>query len=224
MKPIVMMTQTHTYQDERVVIQHIPLIKTVRLSLNMEMCQDHYDWLIFTSKNAVKYFAHYLDQLDFDKVAVIGEKTKAYCDSIGIEVHFCPKDFSQEGLLASHPFQKHDKVLIPSSRRARALLPETLKAQGIFVHKIDLYDVQVDDNAVENVLRELKDKQFDAMTFASSSAVHAFFKQQPPKLNDFYFAIGQQTLQTIRDYGYEATVADQQTLESMITKIIEKRS
>lgn len=40
---------------------------------------------------------------------------------------------------------------------------------------------------------------------------------------DSYYAIGQQTARQIQDYGYSCSIADIQTLESMVTKILEER-
>ena len=224
MKPIVLMTQTHAYQDVRVTIKHLPLIETVRLDFDNKALCIHYDWLVFTSKNAVEYFYPYLEQIKYNHVAVVGSKTKQLCDTMNIAVDFCPTDFSQEGLLAEHPFKKMDKVLLPSSRQARTLLQNSLQNNGIQVTKIDLYDVQKRGEAVRESMDDLVYHRVNAITFASSSAAHAFFAAHPPHDKNIYFAIGQQTAQTIKSYGYCCHVADVQTLESMITKIVEERS
>ncbi|UWF57809.1 uroporphyrinogen-III synthase [Staphylococcus hyicus] len=224
MKPIVLMTQTHTYEDARVRIRHLPFIKPVPLSFDERVLKSHYDWLIFTSKNAVNMFRPYLEHAHMKNIAAIGEKTKQYCDSIGLEVRFYPNDYSQEGFLKTHPIQKEDVVLMPSSIKARPLLTDTLISQGIQVTKIDLYDIQVVQTSVNCAVQAMNENQIDAITFASSSAAHAFFKTAPPKRTHFYYAIGEQTARTIQQYGHTCIKADQQTLESLITKIIEVRS
>ncbi|MDT0700123.1 uroporphyrinogen-III synthase [Staphylococcus chromogenes] len=224
MKPIVLMTQTHEYQDQRVAIKHVPLIETIALDFDDKALCPHYDWLIFTSKNAVKYFYPYLKLIKYNQIAVVGVKTKQLCDKMKIDVDFCPTDFSQEGLFNQHPFKKGDRVLIPSSRQARTFLQNALKESGIQVTKIDLYEVQPKNEAIQKILDTMMHRQVDAITFASSSAARAFFEAKPPHNENIYFAIGQQTAQTIRKLGYSCFVAEVQTLESMITKIVEKRS
>ncbi|UEX91005.1 uroporphyrinogen-III synthase [Staphylococcus ratti] len=224
MKPVVMMTQTHLYEDQRALIKHVPFIKTVALTFDDHVLSARYDWLIFTSKNAVKYFYPFLKRLQYRFIAVIGEKTKMFCNRLGIAVDYCPNDYSQEGILANHPFKKEDTLLIPSSLQARPLLQETLRSEGMYVVKIDLYDVVPNEAAIQQARVAIENHTIDALTFASSSAAHAFFKQAPPNLRDFYYAIGSQTEETIQQYGYHCIVSDKQTLNSIITKIVEKRS
>lgn len=54
---------------------------------------------LFSSKNAVRIFYKYLNQLDVKYVAVIGQKTAELCEALKINVDFIPNDYSQEGFL-----------------------------------------------------------------------------------------------------------------------------
>ena len=99
MKPVIVMTQTSKVQSNLVNIIHKPLIQIQELSFNEHLLNHDYDWLIFSSKNAVKYFYEYLKSVKVKKVAVIGEKTAQYCEDLNINVDFIPSDFSQEGFL-----------------------------------------------------------------------------------------------------------------------------
>ncbi|WP_105995559.1 uroporphyrinogen-III synthase [Staphylococcus agnetis] len=224
MKPNVLMTQTHKFEDARVNIKHLPFLKPVALAFDTRVLASHYDWLIFTSKNAVKFFRPYLQDVSYENVAVIGEKTKQYCDSIGLDVAFYPKDYSQEGFTEMHPFHQKERVLIPSSVKARPKLTATLNSQGIIAIKVDLYDVHIEQQSIQQAMEVIANSEVDAITFASSSAAHAFFSISPPQRPNLYYAIGLQTAKTIHQYGYTCKVAHKQTLESLINKIIEEGS
>ncbi|WP_203232873.1 uroporphyrinogen-III synthase [Staphylococcus sp. MI 10-1553] len=223
MKPIVVMTQTQRYDDQRAEIVHLPFVTTEPLPFDQTVLYRHYDWLVFTSKNAVTHFQPYLKMLDFNGLAVIGAKTKAFCESQGLQVDFYPADYSQEGFLDAFPTRQGQHILIPSSQRARPLLHETLQARGFDVKKIDLYTSRF---LIENVKRakaRIEQGQVDALTFASASAVKAFFDNVASLNFDTYYAIGQQTAHQIQYYGYSCSIADVQTLEAMVTKILEER-
>ncbi|HHU6749511.1 TPA: uroporphyrinogen-III synthase [Staphylococcus pseudintermedius] len=223
MKPIIVMTQTQRYDDQRAEIAHLPFVTTEPLPFDQTVLCRHYDWLVFTSKNAVTHFQPYLKLLNFNRLAVIGAKTKAFCESQGLQVDFYPTDYSQEGFLEAFPTQEGQHILIPSSQRARPLLYETLQARGFDVEKIDLYTSRFLMENVKEAKVRIEQDQVDALTFASASAVKAFFENDVPLTFDTYYAIGQQTAQQIQDYGYSCSIADIQTLESMVTKILEER-
>ncbi|NBK46676.1 uroporphyrinogen-III synthase [Staphylococcus delphini] len=223
MKPIIVMTQTKRYDDQRAEILHLPFVTTEPLPFDQSVLRRHYDWLVFTSQNAVTHFLPYLKQLNFNGLAVIGEKTKAFCESQGLQVDFYPADYSQEGFLEAFPTQQGEHILIPSSQRARPLLHETLQARGFNVDKIDLYTSRFLMENVKEAKARIEQGQVDALTFASASAVKAFFDDDTPLKFERYYAIGQQTARQIQDYGDSCSIADIQTLESMVTKILEER-
>ncbi|HEC2179291.1 TPA: uroporphyrinogen-III synthase [Staphylococcus delphini] len=223
MKPIIVMTQTKRYDDQRAEIVHLPFVTTEPLPFDQSVLRRHYDWLVFTSQNAVTHFLPYLKQLNFNGLAVIGEKTKAFCESQGLQVDFYPADYSQEGFLEAFPTQQGQHILIPSSQRARPLLHETLQARGFNVEKIDLYTSRFLMENVKKAKERIEQGQVDALTFASASAVKAFFDDDTPLNFERYYAIGQQTARQLQDYGDSCFIADIQTLESMVTKILEER-
>ncbi len=101
MKPVVVMTQTNDMQSDLVSIIHKPFIDIKPLNFDIHLLNQRYDWLVFSSKNAVKFFYKYLKGINVDNIAVIGSKTAQYCESLGIRVDFMPNDFSQEGFLKS---------------------------------------------------------------------------------------------------------------------------
>ncbi|MDQ7156998.1 uroporphyrinogen-III synthase, partial [Staphylococcus warneri] len=84
MKPVVVMTQTSEIQSDLVTIIHKPFIDIKPLEFDLRLLKDNYDWLIFSSKNAVKYFLPYLYLVNYKKIAVVGVKTAQYCRELKI--------------------------------------------------------------------------------------------------------------------------------------------
>lgn len=227
MEAPVIMTQTSRIKDESEQFIHLPFIQINPLTLNQELLQHQYHWLLFSSKNAVKFFLPYLKDTHFEKVAVIGRKTKQYCETQNIKVDFCPSDFSQEGFIKDFVHHQGEKILIPCSAAARPLLAEQLTKQHMDVTKIDLYQpVPYIDN-IQLALSLLQKQQASGIAFASSSAAKYFFdvaNEAHIKVDYKFYAIGEPTYLTIKAYGYEAKVAHQQTIESLMKIITESRN
>ena len=202
MKPVIVMTQTNEVHSHLVDIVHKPFIQLKQLHFNEKLLDHSYDWLIFSSKNAVKYFYPYLKNVKVKKVAVIGDKTAQYCNELGISVDFVPRDFSQE--------------------KARPKLVQQLSKYNEIV-KIDLYRPVPNFKNISQVKALVRKHQIDAVTFSSSSAVEFYFKEGNVPEFDHYFAIGKQTARTILKFNASVKVANKQTLDSLIDKIIESR-
>ena len=221
MKPVIVMTQTNEVHSHLVDIIHKPFIQLKQLHFNEKLLDHSYDWLIFSSKNAVKYFYPYLKNVKVKKVAVIGDKTAEYCNELGISVDFVPRDFSQEGFLDEFNISEQH-LLLPSSEKARPKLVQQLSKYNE-VAKIDLYRPVPNFKNISQVKSLVRKHQIDAVTFSSSSAVEFYFKEDNVPEFDHYFAIGKQTARTILKFNTSVKVANKQTLDSLIDKIIESR-
>src|SRR5699024_12830254 len=86
MRPVIVMTQTSKFKQNDELILHKPFIDVEPLSFDLNLLNVDYDWLIFSSKNAVKYFQPFLSQVKVKKFAAIGAKTADYCKSLDIDV------------------------------------------------------------------------------------------------------------------------------------------
>lgn len=221
MKPVIVMTQTNEVHSHLVDIIHKPFIQLKQLHFNEKLLDHSYDWLIFSSKNAVKYFYPYLKNVKVKKVAVIGDKTAQYCNELGISFDFVPRDFSQEGFLDEFKISEQH-LLLPSSEKARPKLVQQLSKYNEVV-KIDLYRPVPNFKNISQVKSLVRKHQIDAVTFSSSSAVEFYFKEDNVPEFDHYFAIGKQTARTILKFNTSVKVANKQTLDSLIDKIIESR-
>ena len=159
-----------------------------------------FDWLIFTSVNAVKY-AHEAWQsigglsgaLNFSppsnqlsrkrdtKIACIGKSTYEALQQLNIPVTLIPKSYHAEGLLSAFDNyeMKGKRVLIPRALVARELLPEALRARGTEVWITPLYQT-VSAILSPELKRELiapLQVEHRILTFTSDSTMNGLIEQ-----------------------------------------------
>ncbi|MBU0481096.1 MAG: uroporphyrinogen-III C-methyltransferase [Proteobacteria bacterium] len=143
-----------------------------------------YDWLLFTSINAIEFFFRRLSELGMDgrdlkgpKVGVVGTATADTLRSYGIKADLLPEEFTGEGLAEAliEAGVQGSKVLIPRAQEAREVLPEKLAENGAVVTVAPVYrNIRPDD--YEAVRTALENKEIDMVTFTSSSTVRNFLE------------------------------------------------
>jgi uroporphyrinogen III methyltransferase / synthase len=109
-----------------------------------ELRADRYDWVCFTSANAVAaLFSHLRDarQLGRAAVAAVGPGTAAALADRGVVADLVPERAVAEGLLAELPGPPAagGRVLLPQAAGARAVLADGLAAAGWAVDRIEAY-------------------------------------------------------------------------------------
>ncbi len=216
----------------------LPLIKIQSLENYAELDKtikniDNFHWLIFTSRNGVSFFKKRLDALGKDvrilagvKIAAIGPKTKEAVEALSIRVDVVAADFRQEGLLRVLKKEeiKGKNILIVRAKEARDVLPAGLEKLGARVCVIPAYQARLREEKV-GIPGFLK--EFELVTFTSSSCVDGFFKafsrkEILSKKNKFKVAsIGPVTSQTCRKRGLKPDIeAKQFTLDGLAQAIV----
>lgn len=192
---------------------------------------NQYDWLIFTSANAVRAVAERaaeqgitLPVPQLPRVAAIGPATAAAAEKFGLKVTLIPEvAYRAEGLLESLGTQTTGKrVLIARAAIARDVIPGALRAAGAQVDVVEAYRNVLPESAPEQ-LREAFREKIDAVTFTSSSSV-THLKQAAEKAGiGFPFAgvlaisIGSITSQTLREHNWEpATEANPSDISGLV--------
>ena len=192
---------------------------------------EEFDYLVFTSANAVRKFLGRLPECGRDvrdlkglRIGAIGPGTAAELAATGIRVDFLPKDYVAEGLLEC---LKGDEVrgkafLIPRAKVARDVLPRSLEERGARVEVVEAYETVQPDFAPGELERLLTPAP-DAVTFTSSSTVTNFIKLIESRglrkvLDHVAIAsIGPITSQTVRKHGLEVSVeATQSTIAGLV--------
>jgi uroporphyrinogen III methyltransferase/synthase len=138
--------------------------------------------VIFTSTNGVGIFLDYITELglpfaslDDAVVAAIGPRTAAALEARGVACDVVADDFVAEGLLDT--LEKRavplagTRVLIPSARLARTVVPDALRASGALVTVLPVYDT-VPVERLEVPAARIEGA--DYVTFTSSSTAQQF--------------------------------------------------
>lgn len=217
MKPIVLMTDSKLYKDERVEIIHLPFIGIAPLP--KQPIRQHYDWLIFTSKNAVDIFLKQYAHITFDNIAAIGIKTKEHIEHYNLKVAFIPSKFNQESFIdeMGNLFH-HCSVCLPVSIEARPKLYDALKSIAD-VDKIDLYRPIGNEHNIIQAKNLIQMHQVDWITFMSPSSVNAFGRQKL-NANLSVMSIGHITSRALSHLNIEHYVSQIETRKSMIDTIL----
>lgn len=139
-----------------------------------------FDWILFTSRNAVRFFSQRMDQLGLrvaalqtprPLVAAVGPATALAATSEGFRVDTVPKNHSGEALARELWGAIGDrKVLLPRSDRADDRLPNALRQAGAKVTEIVAYRTAAPDSLDPQTLKRIRDAEVDAIVFASPSA------------------------------------------------------
>ena len=179
-----------------------------------------YDWIIFTSANAVDHFfrrfqsgGHSISECDDVRVCAIGEATAEKLHQFNVHVDVIPTDTKAEGVFAAlEEYVGGEEALaglnflLPRALVARDFLPKALEAAGARIDVVPAYQ-----NVVPNVdrakLAALLAGGADCVTFTSSSSVRnlaQLFDTQDLSsvLTDTAIAcIGDVTAATANEYG-----------------------
>jgi len=142
-----------------------------------------FSWTLFTSPSAVDFFFSRLHQRSRDarafagcSIAAVGQATADQLRNRGIEPDLIPDDQSQDGLIdAFAEISVEDRqILFPASSLARSKLVEQLEQRGAQVTRATAYENRCPDPATLEVPPDLAEERFDAILFASPSAVANF--------------------------------------------------
>ncbi|GAB6065440.1 uroporphyrinogen-III synthase [Aquifex pyrophilus] len=188
--------------NEGFEVVELPLIRTVPLEFKLPL--EDYDYIVFQSKRAVKYFLDREKIREGAKIVSVGGTTSEELRRYGYEPDYVPEEENVRGLIRLFRILRKGKVLIPRSSIGRKELINFLLEENFDVFPVDVY-------TVEPVLydeRTLKEKlKGDYILFYSPSAVESFFanlqkagiKRDKLKLN--YVAIGKTTKKALEKEG-----------------------
>jgi uroporphyrinogen-III synthase len=206
-------------------IEIIPPQTYVPLDAALAKLED-FDWLLFTSANAVEVFQQRSNRsLTPKRIAVIGPATARAVQGIGLQVDLVPPKYIAESLAEALLAEASGKsFLLIRAAEARDTLPESLTAAGAAVTIAEAYRNQTPPESIPT-LRQLFSSPSsypDAVTFTSASTARNLFAllerasvTLPPAIA--LASIGPITSQALRDLGYHHTMeAAEPTIPSLI--------
>ncbi|MBO0854918.1 MAG: bifunctional uroporphyrinogen-III C-methyltransferase/uroporphyrinogen-III synthase [Nocardia sp.] len=179
-----------------------------------------YQWVVFTSTNAVravweKFGEFGLDARAFSgvKIACVGEATADKVRSFGINPELLPSgDQSSEGLLADFPpyddvFDPVNRVLLPRADIATETLAEGLRDRGWEIDDVTAYRTVRASPPPAETREMIKTGGFDAVLFTSSSTVRNLVGiAGKPHARTIVACIGPKTAETAVEFGLRVDV------------------
>lgn len=214
----------------------MPATKIARLDLSplrAEMAQlENYQWLIFTSQNAVSIFWEQLLGNGRDSralaglsVAAVGPATAGALLERGIAVDVIPERFVAEGLLEI--LRERDdvtgaRILYVTAEGSREVLTDGLAEMGAELTVIYAYRSISDGAGVSRLKRALEKGSVAAVTFSSASAVRAYVAATGEELalKAPAISIGPQTTEAITEVGLELLgEAEQSTMDGLVAAV-----
>lgn len=158
-----------------------------------------YDWLIFTSRNGVKYFFKRFFEKDRDirdlsgiKICVIGTNTAKEVKKYGLKVDLVPDEFRAEGLIEAFthtqpplskggieggvysPLLKGMRFLLPRAEKAREIFPDQVRELGGEIDVPVAYRTIKPEFRGKRLRRFLKEGRISIATFTSAATFNNF--------------------------------------------------
>ncbi|APU12553.1 MULTISPECIES: uroporphyrinogen-III synthase [Actinoalloteichus] len=179
-----------------------------------------YQWVVFTSTNAVravweKFREFGLDARAFSgvKIACVGESTAEKVRSFGIIPELVPSgEQSSEGLLADFPpyddiLDPVDRVLLPRADIATETLAAGLRDRGWEIDDVTAYRTVRAAPPPADTREMIKTGGFDAVCFTSSSTVRNLVGiAGKPHSRTLVACIGPATAETATEFGLRVDV------------------
>ncbi|MCL2340268.1 MAG: uroporphyrinogen-III C-methyltransferase [Proteobacteria bacterium] len=198
-----------------------------------------YQWLLFTSINAVSHFFRRLFALGHDsrllaglRIAAVGRATADELGRYGLKADLMPDTFTGQGLAEAllQTGMRGSRVLLPRALRASDTLPEMLADAGAQVTIAPVYRNVPPAGPREELRDQLLTGSIDAVTFTSSSTVTNFLSLIDPADADELHrlldrttiaAIGPITAGAIREHGLPVDIQPERyTIDDLVRAIV----
>jgi uroporphyrinogen III methyltransferase / synthase len=200
-----------------------------------------YDWIIFTSANAVDSFMRRMAAGDGDirdlkgvKLVVVGPATADRLARHGVKVDLEPSESRAEAIVQSLREKgeiKGKRFLLPRADIAREVLPDELRKNGADVTEVTAYKTvlaEIEREGDPDIYRMLLEKRVDVVTFTSASTVKNFVQifgaeQAQDLLNATTVAsIGPVTAEAAEQYGIKTAIMPKEyTIPALVDAIVE---
>jgi uroporphyrinogen III methyltransferase/synthase len=179
-----------------------------------------YEWVAFTSRNAVKAVRERFEEYGLDarafagiKVATVGEQTAADLLAWGIKPDLVPSgEQSAAGLLEDWPpydavFDPIDRVFLPRADIATENLVAGLVERGWEVDDVTAYRTVRAAPPAAPIREAIKSGGYDAVVFTSSSTVRNLVGiAGKPHASTVIACIGPATAKTVEEHGLRVDV------------------
>jgi uroporphyrinogen III methyltransferase/synthase len=148
---------------------------------------DTFDWIVFTSANAVESFmtalldgARDIRALNGPQLCTVGTGTAERLARYGLKVDLVPDEFRAEAVvdaIVQRGSVQGSRILLPRSNIGREVIGDHLRQLGATVVEVVAYHTELQDSQRPDdpdVYGMLLNGRLDAVTFTSASAVRNF--------------------------------------------------
>jgi uroporphyrinogen-III synthase len=197
--------------DANIQLIEEDFIKTTFLSPPLEGLGEA---LIFTSQNAVQSILQHpkCNELKSKNVFSVGMKTKDLLTQNGFNVIAYTGYASDLAEIISLIYNKESYTFFCGNLR-RAILPDTLKENGITFNEIEVYETNITSKKIKSKL--------DGILFFSPSGVESYLKLNTIK-DETCFCIGETTAESLENKKIKnIIIADKQSVENVIAEVLE---
>lgn len=198
-----------------------------------------YDWVVFASANAVRFFVRRALALGVDLAATMsaqlcaGPATAVALAGHGLRPHLVLDPFSADGAASTLAPRANEgnRILLPGAAAGRDVLGAALRQRGANVDEVALYRTEPDAERAAEALHRLGAGEFRAVTLFSPSAVqalsaaghaggHAAAAQRTIMDGVTLACIGATTAAAVRQAGWQAdVVAPATTSGALVTAL-----
>ena len=196
---------------------------------------ESFDWVFFTSGNAVRFFADRCRKVGqklhagkSPRYASVGPGTASAAAKAGFGVDYVAQEFQGASLARELGVSLEGKrILLPRSDRARRDLPEALKDAGAEVTEVIVYHTGGIGPTEPGVLEAVREARVDVVSFFSPSAVENLRSELGAEIvsrlgtRALLAAVGPVTAAALRKAGLPVAIeASEATAESVATAIV----
>ena len=198
-------------QQRKLEIVEAPMIEVEALPFELPQAPEHYDWLVFTSKNGIKsWFARY-GKAARQRIAVIGPPSEEALADFGQSADFTGSGhsggaFAQELRVV---LKGHEQILLVLGNLAPDVVEETLLKgghQGFAprIDRVDVYETSMPSAINYTAIDRIISNDYRVIAVSSPSAVHHLMTLLDHRATRLRFAsIGSITSKALRSYGVE---------------------
>jgi uroporphyrinogen III methyltransferase/synthase len=202
---------------------------------------DLFDWIVFSSTNAVDVFIERLLKTPHDfralggvRLCAVGPSTADRLARHGLKVDLVPSEYRAEAIscaMADTGSVRDLKILVPHADIGREVLGEELRSRGAEVTEVVAYRTVIAEperDGEPDIYRMLLERRIDIVTFTSASAVRNFVKVlgAEPAADllrpTIVASIGPVTAEAAAQYGIATTIQPPQyTVPSLVKAIVD---
>ncbi|MEK3766556.1 MULTISPECIES: uroporphyrinogen-III synthase [unclassified Solibacillus] len=209
-------------------VYNYPLIETAEIVSDEDNIYtanlDSYQWLIFTSQNAVTSFINKCERSRIKvpssiKVAAVGEKTATLLQQHGYSIHFMPTVYSADVFVKEFVMEPTERALFLRGSMAKSTIHN-----GTGADEWTVYETRPCTTYLQDLEQCILEHEEPIVIFASPSAVDIYAEHIVPNVDWRYVkfgSIGHVTTSALAKYGVEPIVQPKiYTMQAVIEQLI----